>query len=45
MRFAYQNGGRISQNRRKQYEGRVDPDILGYIEELMKPMKSEEDNG
>lgn len=42
VRFAYQNGGQISKNRRKQYEGRVDPGILAYIEEQLNSLKPQD---
>ena len=42
VRFAYQNGGRISNHRRKQYAGQVAPEILDYIEELLKPLSPQE---
>ena len=44
VRFAYQNGGRISKNRRKQYDGRVDPGVLAYIEELLESLKPRDDH-
>ena len=41
VRFAYQNNGRVSKNRRKQHEGEVAPEILDYIEEQLQLLKPE----
>jgi Fic/DOC family len=40
VRMAYQNGGSLSKHRRKQYEDRVDPNVMDYIDEQMTSMKA-----
>lgn len=45
VRMAYQNGGRLSKHRRKQYEDHVDPRVLDYIYEQMKSVMPEADPG